>query len=87
MTEATGTVKGWASLKTKCIVAGIRPNTTSGGTTVELRPEYDDTIREHQLVDKSEGHGAALLRMEISNPEATKFFELNKPVYLEITRA
>jgi hypothetical protein len=86
MTEQTGTVKSFALLKTKMIVTNINRNGPGGVTMVELRPEWDENIREHQLAIESLGKRNASFTVPVP-AESASFFEPDKPYFLEITRA
>jgi hypothetical protein len=86
MTESTGTVKGYTLLKTKMFVQNITRNGPNGSTIVELRPEWDANIREHQLAMENSGKRNATFSVEVP-PDSASFFEPDKPYHLEITRA
>ncbi len=65
MTESTGTVKGYTLLKTKMFVQNITRNGANGATIVELRPEWDTNIREHQLAMENSGKRNATFSVEV----------------------
>jgi hypothetical protein len=89
MTEGVGTQKSWSTLRSRFIVENVAPRTTEGGgVMVSLRPEWDETIPTKGVPQLIEKHNTTktLLRIEVLNPDLVNFFELGKPVYLEITK-
>ncbi len=54
-----------------------------GGTEIEAKPQYDESIPEDQRFQEATPTGE--LKMFVSNPAALAEFELGKDFYLDFT--
>jgi hypothetical protein len=71
-------------VRAKFMCQEIHRNHYGQGTTIILRPQYDQSIEEDRRFAKATPSGEVV--MHVDNPPAQAFFELGKTYYLDFSK-